>query len=236
MNKQSNTYTIFYTIILVVVVGVALAGTSLLLKPKQQANADADKMKQILASAHITPSPTDIQSDFTRYITDSYVIDAEGNHVEGDAFDINVAQEAKIPIAERSMPVYVCTLSPGEVKYIMPVYGTGLWGAIWGYIAINSDGKTIYGAYFAHQSETPGLGAEIDKPKFFDQFNGKALFKDNSFKPIAVMKIGEKPLNGEDYVDAISGGTITSKGVQSMLENCLSGYAVFLKNLSNSTK
>ncbi len=236
MNKQSNTYTIIYTIILVVVVGAALAGTSLLLKPQQQANADADKMKQILSSAHITPSPTDIQADFARYITDSYIVDAKGKQIEGKAFDVNVAQEAKLPIADRHMPVYVCTLSTGEVKYILPVYGAGLWGPLWGYIAINSDGKTIYGAYFAHQGETPGLGAEIDKPEFSGKFDGKSLFKDNVFKPIAVMKVGQKPLNGEDYVDAISGGTITSKGVQSMLDNCLSGYAVFLQNLSNSTK
>ena len=236
MNKQSNTYTIIYTMIMVVVVGVALAGTSLLLKPQQQANADADKMRQILASAHIIPTQEEIPTDFARYITDSFVIDSAGKRIEGNAFDINVAQQSKLSVESRSLPVFVCTLSPNEVKYIIPVYGAGLWGPIWGYIALNDDGKTIYGAYFAHQGETPGLGAEIDKSHFSDQFKGKSLFKDNTFKPIAVIKTGQKPINGEDYVDAISGGTITSKGVQSMLENCLSGYTVFLQNINNSTK
>ncbi len=232
MNKQSNTYTIIYTIILVVVVGAALAGTSLMLKPQQQANADADKMKQILTSAHITPDANDIQSDFARYITEQYIVNADGQRIEGNAFDVNVAQEAKLPVDERRLPVYVCQIAENDVKYILPVYGAGLWGPIWGYMAINSDGKTVYGAYFALQGETPGLGAEIEKPEFSDQFDGKLLFKDNTFKPIAVVKTGQKPLNGEDYVDAISGGTITSKGVQSMLENCLSGYSSFLQSLS----
>lgn len=232
MNKQSNTYTIIYTIILVVVVGAALAGTSLMLKPQQQANADADKMKQILTSAHITPDANDIQSNFARYITEQYIVNADGQRIEGNAFDVNVAQEAKMPVDERRLPVYVCQIAENDVKYILPVYGAGLWGPIWGYMAINSDGKTVYGAYFAHQGETPGLGAEIEKPEFSDQFDGKLLFKDNTFKPIAVVKTGQKPLNGEDYVDAISGGTITSKGVQSMLENCLSGYSSFLQSLS----
>ncbi len=232
MNKQSNTYTILYTIIMVVVVGAALAGTSLALKPEQQANSDADKMKQILASAHITPDIDNIQTDFARYIKEQYIIDSNGSRIDGNAFDVNVAQEAKLPVDKRQLPIYVCQTANNETKYILPVYGAGLWGPLWGYVAINSDGKTIYGAYFAHQGETPGLGAEIDKPEFQKQFAGKTLFKDNEFKSIAVMKVGQKPLNGEDYVDAISGGTITSKGVQSMLDNCLSGYKNFLQSLS----
>ena len=115
----------------------------------------------------------------------------------------------------------------------LPVYGAGLWGPIWGYVAVNSDGSSIYGAYFAHQGETPGLGAEIEKPAFSDQFTGLNLFKEGAFKPVNVIKAGQAPMNGEDYVDAISGGTITSKGVASMLDNCLSGYKTFLESLTN---
>ncbi|MDE7443348.1 MAG: NADH:ubiquinone reductase (Na(+)-transporting) subunit C, partial [Muribaculaceae bacterium] len=116
-------------------------------------------------------------------------------------------------------------------KYIIPVYGAGLWGPIWGYVAFDSDGSTVYGAYFAHQGETPGLGAEIEKPAFSNQFEGKTVFHDDRFLPIAVVKAGQKPLGGEDYVDGVSGGTITSKGVGAMLENCLSPYANYLKSL-----
>ncbi|MCM1518105.1 MAG: NADH:ubiquinone reductase (Na(+)-transporting) subunit C [Pseudoflavonifractor sp.] len=231
MNRQSNTYTIIYTIILVVIVGAALACTSLALKPRQQANADADKMKQILASAHITPDASNVKADFDRYITRSFIVDATGNEVAEDAFAVNVAEQSKKPVDNRLMPVYVCRID-GADKYILPVYGTGLWGPIWGYVALDSDGSTVYGAYFAHQGETPGLGAEIEKPAFSNQFDGKRIFIDGVFKPIAVVKAGQQPLNGEDYVDAISGGTITSKGVQSMLDNCLTGYDAFLRNLT----
>lgn len=233
MNKQSNAYTIIYIIVLVTVVGAGLAFTALSLKPLQTANADADKMKQILTSVHVTPAKTDVIADFNRYITDMFVVNAKGERVEGNAFDIDMAAESKLPVDSRKMPVYEYNPGDGATKYILPVYGAGLWGPIWGYIAVENDGSTIYGAYFAHQGETPGLGAEIEKPAFSNQFNGLHLFKDNRFLPVAVVKAGQAPLNGEDYVDAISGGTITSKGVASMIDNCLSGYTAFLESLSS---
>ena len=130
------------------------------------------------------------------------------------------------------LPVYVCTLADGSRKYILPVYGAGLWGPIWGYVAVDSDGSTIYGAYFAHQGETPGLGAEIEKPAFSDHFEGRHLFKEGKFQPIEVVKKGMVPTDGADYVDGISGGTITSKGVGAMLDNCLTPYKKFLRSLA----
>lgn len=236
MNKQSNIYTIIYIVVLVVVVGAALAFTALSLKPLQTENANADKMKQILASVHVVPDKGEVLSDFERYITDMFMVNADGQRIDGNAFDVNTALEFKKPMAEREMPVYVCTLGPDDVKYILPMYGAGLWGPIWGYVAINSDGSTIYGAYFAHQGETPGLGAEIEKPAFSNQFNDKRLVKDGHFMPIAVLKAGQVPANGEDYVDAISGGTITSKGVASMIDNCLGGYTKFLESLTSKAQ
>ena len=230
MNKQSNTYTIIYIIVLVVLVGTALAATSLSLKDRQQENIDADKMNQILAAALITPADGQTVSDFNTYITDQYVVDAAGQRIDG-----NVANQSKLPADRRELPVYVCTTADGAKKYILPVYGAGLWGPIWGYVAFDANGSTIYGAYFAHQGETPGLGAEIEKPAFSDQFKGQNVIKDGRFRPIAVVKAGQQPLDGEDYVDGISGGTITSKGVGSMLDNCLVPYRKFLQSLSETT-
>lgn len=89
--------------------------------------------------------------------------------------------------------MFVCNID-NSIKYIIPVYGAGLWGPIWGYIAVESDGSTIYGAYFSHQGETPGLGAEIAKPAFADQFNGKHLYKGGEFKSISVIKNGMRQL------------------------------------------
>lgn len=233
MNKQSNTYTVIYVIVLVAIVGTALAFTSMSLKDLQNDNIAADKMRQILASVHVTPDKAEIKADFGRYITRQFIVDASGREVEGDAFAVNVATEVKRPAPERLLPVYECRLGDGAVKYILPVYGAGLWGPIWGYVALDSDGSTIYGAYFAHQGETPGLGAEIEKPAFSRQFDGKHMFKDGRFLPVAVVKAGQKPAGDEDYVDGVSGGTITSKGVGAMLDDSLRPYQNFLNSLNN---
>jgi len=233
MNKQNNTYTILYIIVLVVVVGTALAFTSISLKDRQQANADADKMRQILTSVRIEVPQAEIADTYKKYITRTMVIDAEGTESTGTekAFDVNVAVQVKEPAAERKLPVYECTLEDGDIKYILPMYGNGLWGPIWGYISVDADGETVYGAYFAHQGETPGLGAEIEQPYFRERFEGKRLMIDGSFAPIAIVKPGMPAPEGADYVDGISGGTITSKGVGAMLDNSLAPYATFLKSL-----
>lgn len=233
MNKQSNTYTIIYIIVLVVIVGTALAATSLGLRARQQANVNADKMSQILAAALITPAKGEVEADYEKYITETFTVNEQGERVDGvNAFDVNVAAQSKDATDKRLLPVYVCTTADGSTKYILPVYGAGLWGPIWGYVAFDADGSTVYGAYFDHQGETPGLGAEIAKPQFSDQFQGKQVFKEGRFLPINVVKPGQQPLNGEDYVDGISGGTITSKGVAAMLDNCLTPYRKFLSGLS----
>lgn len=232
MNKQGNVYTIIYIIVLVVVVGTALAFTSISLRDRQQANADADKMRQILASVLINPEPSEVIGTYRGIVKETLLVNDRGECVGDDAFGVNVAEQSKLPAGERLLPVYVCTLADGAVKYVFPVYGAGLWGPIWGYVSVDADGSTVYGAYFAHQGETPGLGAEIEKPAFSSQFQGKTLFKNDVFLPVAVVKAGQKPAGDEDYVDGISGGTITSKGVGAMIDNCLSPYAAFLSTLN----
>ena len=233
MNKQGNTYTIIYIVILVLVVGAALAATSIALRPRQQANADADKMRQILLAARVNTTAGDVIATFRELVDEQYVVNSRGERVEGDAFTVNVAEQSKLPEAERELPVFECKLPDGSIKYIVPVYGAGLWGPIWGYVAVDADGSTVYGAYFAHQGETPGLGAEIEKPAFSNQFEGKELFKNGRFLPVAVVKAGQKPQGDEDYVDGISGGTITSKGVGAMLANCLAPYEAFFSTLKD---
>lgn len=234
IDKQSNVYIVIYIVVLVVIVGAALAFTSMRLRPMQEANMDADKMRQILASVRIVPAEGDILADFDRFVVRSFVVDASGREVADapDAFDVDVEKEAKHPAADRLLPVYEVRLSDGALKYVLPAYGAGLWGPIWGYVSVDADGSTIFGAYFSHQSETPGLGAEIARPAFSGQFVGKSLFRSGSFIPVDVVKKGMKPSRaGADYVDAVSGGTITSKGVAAMLDNCLRPYENFLSAL-----
>ena len=237
MNKQSNTYTILYSAIMVIVVGAVLALVYGALKPKQEENIKIDKMKQMLSAVRIvTESDDQVIDTYNKYIPEAFIINVAGETVSNDkdaAFAIDMAKEMKKPSSERMLPVYKFVGDDAQVRYIVPLSGAGLWGAIWGYVSIDANGSTLYGAYFSHASETPGLGAEIEKPDFQEQFQDKNLFKDGEFKPVKVMKAGQKPTNGADYVDAISGGTITSKGVQSMLNDCLTDYTAFLKNLSN---
>lgn len=233
INKQSNVYTIVYITILVVFVGAALAFTAMSLKDRQDDNARADKMGQILQAVRIVSPRDQVIADFDKYIVDQFVVNDKGEKVEGvNAFGVNVAVEAKKPAAERQLPVYVCSLPDAGTKYILPLAGMGLWGPIWGYVSFDSDGATIYGAFFDHQGETPGLGAEIAKPAFSDQFRGLSIEKEGQFVPVTVVKKGLKPDGDQDYVDGISGGTITSMGVASMLDGCLTPYKAYLESLS----
>ena len=236
INKESNVYTVVYAAVLVVVVGFALALVYQALRPAQLENIANDTKKQILAAALIYP--TDTQSIGTLYdshIKESFCVNSKGAKVEGvSAFDVDMAAEVKKPADERVLPVFVCTTDQGT-KYIVPVAGAGLWGPIWGYIAMNSDGKTIYGAYFGHQGETPGLGAEIERPAFSSQFEGKSIFGGNGqFESVLVVKKGQEPAD-RAYVNAVSGGTITSQGVQKMLFSSLEPYTAFFKNLEKNS-
>ncbi len=234
MNKQGNTYTLIYTSVMVIVVAFILAFAAIGLKPAQERNIAIDKMSQILNSVNIVSTPENAQELYGKCIDDSYVVDPEGKLVKGESFQLDLAAQLKLPEAQRTLPIFIYTDNDNAHKYIIPLSGSGLWGPIWGYISVNNDGNTVYGAYFAHQGETPGLGAEIEKPQFQKQFQGKHFFIDGVFTPITVEKAGQKPQNGADYVDAVSGGTITSKGVQTMLQTCVKPYAKFLESLNSN--
>ncbi|MDE6237908.1 MAG: NADH:ubiquinone reductase (Na(+)-transporting) subunit C [Muribaculaceae bacterium] len=232
MNRQSNTYTVIYATVLVLLVGVGLSVVYQALRPKQEENIANDVKRQILASALITPGNGEsIGELYDRHIKNSFIVNDKGEVIPGNPLDVNVSAESKKEPAERQLPVFECSTSAG-MKYIVPVYGAGLWGPIWGYMAFDNNGNTIYGAYFAHQGETPGLGAEIEKPKFQDQFKNKNIFaEDGQFQSVKVVKKGQEPSTGA-YVNAISGGTITSQGVSKMLENCLAPYTAYFTKLS----
>ena len=121
----------------------------------------------------------------------------------------------------------------GEIYYIIPLQGNGLWGPIWGYVSLKEDINTVYGATFDHKAETPGLGAEINTPVFEDQFKGKQMLDSNlSFVGIDVRK-GDA--SSEYEVDGISGGTITSDGVEAMILDCVKAYVPFLKTYRGAT-
>ena len=228
MNKESNSYIIIYSIIVVVVVAVMLAYTSEALHPLQARNIADDKIRQILLSINIESTHADAAKLFEKYIVDSYLVDLQGEKVPGDAFKIELIDELAIPVPERKYPVFEAVIACNK-KYILSMRGAGLWGPIWGFISLDDDKNTVYGATFEHEGETPGLGAEIDKPHFGHEFIGKKFFSaENKFVSIAVVKPG-KPAHGQDYVDGISGGTITSHAVNDMLKSSIGAYEMFLR-------
>ncbi len=237
MNKNSNIYQIVYAAVMVLIVGTMLAFIYMALKPKQDANVANDKRGQILSAVHLKPADKSaIEDTFNKYIVEGFIVDENGDIVKNDrqaAFDVDMKNNVKEE--NRLLPVFKCELDDGSIKYIVPVYGAGLWGPIWGYVAVNDNGIDTFGAYFSHESETPGLGAKISETAFQEQFNDKKIYVEDEFKSISVMKSGQKPTDGSEYVDAISGGTITSRGVQAMLSDCMKPYDAFFKKLQSGT-
>ncbi len=230
MNRNSNAYTVIYAAIMVVVVAAVLAFTALGLRPAQDKNVRIEKQRQLLSSINIESTAATASELYSTYIPSSFVLDEQGNKVEGkDAFNIEVSEYYKQEPSKRLLPVFEASID-GSKKYILPMYGDGLWGPIWGYLAVDSDGNSIYGAVFAHKGETAGLGAEIAKPAFSEQYRGKTLFQNNEFTSVAVSKAGQVDKD-RDNIDAISGGTITSVAVQTMMYNCVAPYAKFLESL-----
>jgi len=232
MKNFSNTYIFTFSIVMVVIVALLLSLAAMQLKPLQDKNVEVEKKQNILASIRIKSTVTDAVETYAKYITESYVINNKGEKQEGvDAFTVDLKAELGKPVAERMLPVFVGTLDDQTKAYVMPLRGKGLWGPIWGYVSLQPDMNTIYGTVFDHQGETPGLGAEISTEWFQKPFLGKTIFKDSTeFVSVKVLK-GGAPKDDPHAVDAISGGTITSKSLEAMLDSCLIQYKpYFIQN------
>ncbi len=227
MDVNKNSYTFAFAGIMVVVVAAILSFAATSLKPMQDENVKREKMQNILSSIGVEVSRDEAADNYQKYIAQELVINNNELKEGVVAFDVDMAKELKKPAEERNAPLYIAD-KDGETYFILPLRGKGLWGPIWGYIALKGDMNTIAGAIFDHKAETPGLGAEISTPIFMDQFpDKKILDEQGNFVSIQVMKGNAE---GEHEVDGISGGTITSVGVQDMIDDCMKSYITFLKN------
>jgi Na+-transporting NADH:ubiquinone oxidoreductase subunit C len=217
MNKNSNTYIIIYTVVMVVLVAVVLSVTALSLQPRQYANILGEKQNAILEAMGA-------EGDYSQVVK-AYAVNAEGNVVE------SVSAEAALEMlfglndafAAGTYPVFENTQT-GDV--VVPLMGKGLWNDIWGYIALGNDMNTIKGIVLDHAGETPGLGAEIKTDKFEGSFVGKTIYEGGELVSIEIVK-GGAPKDAPHAVDALSGATKTVQGVQAMLKTCLSYYNAF---------
>ncbi len=236
MKNFSNTYIFVFALVMVVVVALLLSLAATGLKPFQDKNIEVEKKQKILASVRIASTPSDAVEQYARYITDSFVLNNKGEKKEGtDAFTVDLKAEQAKPASQRSLPVFTATLDDGSQAYVVPLRGKGLWGPIWGYLSLKPDLNTVYGAVFDHQGETPGLGAEISTDWFQEPFAGKKIFGDSlEFRSIRVLKGGASD-DDPHAVDAISGGTITSKGLEAMLDSCLVQYKTYFIHNRNQS-
>jgi len=230
MKTNSNSYTIIYSVIIVVIVAFLLAFVFQALKPMQDANVALDKKKQILNSLNIRDL-NDAQADakYKEVVVADRVIDEKGKVLlPGTSGGENAGFKLESKdYKEGKLALYICRVN-GETKYVVPVYGMGLWGPISGYIALNGDKSTVYGVYFNHESETAGLGAEIkDNKAWQEKFQGKKLFKNGDDKTIA-LSVEKKVEDPTTQVDAVTGATLTSNGVRDMLHEALGKYLVFI--------
>jgi Na+-transporting NADH:ubiquinone oxidoreductase subunit C len=217
LNTNNNAYIIAYSCAMVVIVAFLLAFVSSSLKARQDVNVALDKKKQILAALNIR----DLSDSEAEQKYNEVVLDTDNNK---QAFLLNSGD-----YKAGNYKVYECQVG-GEKKYVVPVYGMGLWGAIWGYVAVNADGNTVYGAYFNHDSETAGLGAEIkDSKAWQDKFIGKKIYSADGKPAIKVVKSSELK-NAESEVDGITGATLTSNGVSDMLQDGFAKYKTLLSH------
>ena len=204
MDRNSNKYTFIYASVMVILVAAVLSIAAMSLKPLQKKNTEIEKKQNILASVNIITTAKNAEEVYAQKILNSYVINSKGDVIEGDAFNIELRIQKTKPLEERHLPVFECQTDEG-LKYIFPLRGAGLWGPLWGYIALSEDLNTIYGASFDHQGETPGLGAEISTPAFQEHFKGKTIFDaSGNLVSIIVAKANESA-PAQHRVDAISG-------------------------------
>jgi len=233
MRQFSNRYIFMFATIMVAIVALILSSAALLLQPKQERNAEIEKKRNILASVGVVATEDDAEQLYDKFITTSFAINTSAEELDGvDAFAIEVKKEQRKELEEQQLPVFVASLDDGSKSYIIPLEGKGLWGAIFGYISLKEDMNTINGVTFDHLAETPGLGAEINEGWFEDQFIDKLLFDGGEFVSILVQKGGADD-DDPHGVDAITGGTITSKALEDMLRDCLVNYVEYLKLNSN---
>ena len=243
INKEGNLFTFGFAIVMVVVVGTVLAVLSLGLKPKKDAN-DRVKRKMEILSAFLNLDSLGInrsnaEQEFDKYVDlkDAIVLDNNGSVKNGiKAFDVDIKKEYRdktLAETDKNYPLFIGKNKGGETVYIIPVVGKGLWGPVWGNISVGKDKQTIVGASFGHKTETPGLGAEISQAFFVDGWRGEKISDvDFNYSKFEVVKDGSgKKLPGK--VDGITGGTITSKGVEEMANRCLKVYVEYFKSLEN---
>ncbi|MCG9910554.1 MAG: NADH:ubiquinone reductase (Na(+)-transporting) subunit C [Flavobacteriales bacterium] len=230
INKESNGYIILFSTVLVLVTAVVLVTIFGATNPAFKVNQELEKKQNILQAVKIDVDRTAAAAEFEKSVQKAFAINPEGKVMTNDfdeVFKIDLAKELrKKDVSTQMFPVYEI-VKDGKTYFVVGMRGKGLWDAIWGYVSIEGDYNTIFGAVFDHKSETPGLGAEIKEKWFQAQFDGKKISDpQGQFVSVSVIKKGTAPVS--DYnVDGVSGGTLTSNGLHDMLHMFLGAFAKY---------
>lgn len=243
-NKENNSYTIIFSAIMVIVVGSILAYLASALSGKIKENERFEKQQNILYAMGVNENedegsvnfvPTDkVEAEFSKYITEQLVISGDQITKNDEAYLIDLKKQiAGLKKGETAeLPLFIGE-KEGKKYYIIPMYGKGLWDAIWGFVALNEN-MVVQGVYFDHKAETPGLGANIKQRYFMDDFIGESLLNNNQLKGIAVAKGNNDPVNkikDDNEVDALAGATITGNGVSAMIRESVNLYKDYLETI-----
>ncbi|MFL2666157.1 MAG: NADH:ubiquinone reductase (Na(+)-transporting) subunit C [Flavobacteriaceae bacterium] len=237
MDRDSNLYTFLFATLMVLVVATVLAYTSQSLKGLQNENIRKEKMQNILSTIGINVTRDESEQLYKEYIIEELALKIDGsvNNKINPFSDIVLAKEIKKDYKDQHFPLYIAEID-SEKYFIIELRGVGLWDAIWGYMSLKNDLKTIKGVSFDHKGETAGLGAEITKDWFKEMFVDEKVFDDmGELTGITVLKGNNDPNNQdkEDHeVDAISGSTITGDGVTNMIKERLNNYLPYFEKLN----
>ena len=245
INTDKNVYTVVFAAVMVLVVGSILAFLASALRPNIQENERYEKQQNILYAMGVNENgddtgsvnfiPTDkVENEFSSFIKEQLVIEGDKITENGEAYLIDLKKQlaAKKKGDDYKLPVFIGEKS-GKKFYIIPMYGKGLWDAIWGFIALD-DTMTVQGVYFDHKGETPGLGANIKMRYFMDDFSGESIMDGTRYAGISVAKGNNDPLNktkDDNEVDALAGATITGNGVSAMIKESVNLYKPFLETI-----
>lgn len=244
INTDKNVYTVVFAAVMVVVVGAVLAFLASSLSDKISQNEKLEKQQNILYAMGINENedegsvnfvPTDkVAEEFNKYITEQIVIEGDEITENDEAYLINLKQQetAAKKGNTRKLPLFIGE-KDGKKFYIIPMYGKGLWDAIWGFVSLDEN-LVVQGVYFDHKGETPGLGANIKQRYFMDDFEGESILDGTEYAGIEVAKGNNDPLNNtkdDNEVDALAGATITGNGVSAMIKESVNLYKSYLETI-----
>ena len=245
VNTDKNSYTIIFAAVMVVIVGSILAFMSSSLKDRITENERFEKQQNILYAMGVDDnvdegsvnfvSTDKVEGEFKTYIKEQLIIEGDKITENDEAYLIDMKKQMALASKGETpkLPLMIGE-KDGKKYYIIPMYGKGLWDAIWGFIALD-DKMVVQGVYFDHKGETPGLGANIKQRYFMDDFTGESILKGTEYAGIAVAKGNNDPLNNtkdDNEVDALAGATITGNGVSAMIKESLNLYKDYLQTVS----